>query len=614
MVFSRGAAARKLIFLAVILALWLPVGGTQVLAPPQATEAHTPTASQQAGAFDGPAELPRVYVNSSLSATPAHGKTHVVHAGEDPSEVLDQAACGDTVQLQAGATFNKLVLPSKNCDDSHWIIIRTSASDAKLPPEGVRLTPCYAGVSSLPGRPALQCTSTENVLAKIEFQGRGGNGPIRISPGANHYRLIGLEVTRAESPGTVYNLIGPENAPADHVIFDRMWLHGTAHGETVRGIMLSHVRYAAVIDSYFSDFHCIAKTGTCIDSQAIAGGQGDDPMGPFKIVNNFLEAGAENIIFGGGTGTATPKDIEIRRNHMFKPLTWLKGQPGFVGGEDGSPFIVKNLFEIKNAQRVLFEGNILENSWGGFSQAGFAILLTPKNQQIRKQSVCPDCLVTDVTIRKCRISHVGGGFVIGNGATTIGGTAKDGGRYSIHDVVVDDIQTELYNGRGIFAQISSAVGVSTATPLHDVTIDHITAFPPRVLFNMGGPRDNPRMSGLTITNSIFAGTNSPVTTTGGGVERNCSAGPGSRSLDFVLHSCFSSYSFHHNVILGSGAGWPKDNQSAKDAADAGLVNFANGNEGDYRLSPRSKLKHAASDQKDPGADIDAIEEATKGVR
>ena len=63
---------------------------------------------------------------------------------------------------------------------------------------------------------------------------------------------------------------------------------------------------------------------------------------------------------------------------MYKPLTWKPDQPGFVGGTSGRPFIVKNLFELKNAQRVLFEGNILENTWGGFSQKGFAIVLTPK--------------------------------------------------------------------------------------------------------------------------------------------------------------------------------------------------------------------------------------------
>ena len=362
------------------------------------------------GTFDGPAELPRIYVESSLRATPAPGKTLIVKAGENPSDALSKASCGDTVQLQAGATFGSLVLPEKKCDDSHWIIVRTSAPDSKLPPEGTRLTPCYAGVSSLPGRPAFHCASTENVLAKIEFNARTGSGPVLFEPGANHYRLIGLEVTRTSSKAVIYNLIGPNKGTADHLVLDRMWVHGTAQDETVRGVILGHIRYAAVVDSYFTDFHCVAKTGGCVDSQAIAGGLGDDPMGPFKIVNNFLEAAAESIELGGSRATATPTDIEIRHNYFFKPMIWMKGQPGFVGGVDGSPFIVKNLFELKNAQRVLFEGNVLENTWGGFSQAGFAILLTPKNQAIGTENVCPACIVTDITIRNCKISHVASGF------------------------------------------------------------------------------------------------------------------------------------------------------------------------------------------------------------
>lgn len=578
----------------------------------QAASGHSSIATNEENGFDGPAELPRIYVDSSMHATPAPGKTRVVHAGENASEALEQVACGDTVQLQAGASFDNLVLPAKQCDDSHWIIVRTSAPDAKLPPEGTRLTPCYAGIPSLPGRPPFECTSPENVLAKIEFTGRGGNGPVRLQTGANHYRLIGLEITRAESPAVVYNLVGPnQQGAADHIILDRVWVHGTAHNETVRGIMLSHIRSVAIIDSYFSDFHCIAKTGNCLDSQAIAGGNGDDPMGPFKIVNNFLEAAGENIIFGGSEATTTPADIEIRHNHMFKPILWMKGQPGFVGGADGSPFIVKNLFEIKNAQRVLFEGNILENSWGGFSQAGFGIVLTPKNQQGRNGSLCPDCQVTDVTIRNCRISHVGGGFLIGNGATTIGGVAKDGGRYSIHNVVVEDIQAETYSGRGIFAQISTSAGPNGAKPLHDVSLDHITAFPTRVLFNLGGPRQEPRMDRLSITNSILNGTDAAVTTTGGGIDKNCASGPMMRSLDVAFHSCFISFGFHHNVIINGGGGWPKDNQTVKRVADVGFADVAAGN---YRLLPNSRLKHQASDQKDPGADIDEIERATMHAR
>jgi len=570
--------------------------------------------SSPSGAFDGPAELPRVYVKSSLRETPAPGKTLAVRPGEDPSRALSKASCGDTVELQAGATFGALLVPQKNCDDSHWIIIRTSAPDSKLPPEGARLTPCYAGISSLPGRPDLHCGSAENVLAKIEFNGKGGSGPVTFALGANHYRLIGLEITRAPSGACVYNLV-EFKGPADHVVFDRLWMHGTAQDETTRGIMLGPTQYLAVVDSFFSDFHCVARTGACTDAQAVLGGLGDNSMGPYKIVNNFLEAAAENILFGGGAATVTPADIEIRHNYFFKPLTWMKGQPGFVGGRDGSPFIVKNLFELKNARRVLFEENVLENSWGGFSQAGFGILLTPKNQARGPENICANCLVTDVTIRTCKISHVGSGFQIANTVDGKGrGAAKEGGRYSIHDVVLDDVQPAVYNGFGMFAQISTAPGVSQAPSLHDLKIDHVTAFAPKTLFMIGGPPGEPKMSGLSITNNIFITIGKPVLSTGGPVQQNCSATPFGKSAETLLRECFSSLILHHNVIVGPDDKWPKDNKTVKSVADVGFSDYKNGNQGNYRLLPHSKSKNAGSDQKDIGADIDAIEQATVGVR
>jgi len=553
-------------------------------------------------------------MSTAMRDTPAPGKVIRVKAGEDASKAVEKASCGDTVELQAGASFDWLALPAKSCDDSHWIIVRTSAPDSKLPPEGTRLEPCYAGVASLSGRPPFHCPASENVLAKIEFEGKGGSGPVIISPGANHYRLIGLEVTRPVSTALVYNLIGPQNAPADHLIFDRMWIHGTPQNETVRGVMLSHLRYVAVIDSYLSDFHCVAKSGSCVESQAIAGGSGNDPMGPYKIVNDFLEAGAESIELGGSAATETPMDVEIRRNYMFKPLIWMRGQPGFVGGLDGNPFIVKNLFELKNAVRVLLDGNIFENSWGGFTQRGFAIVLGPKNQASRKGNVCPTCQVTDITIRDSSISHVGGGFLIGNGVSGNGGAAKDGGRYSVHDVVVDDVQAELYEGRGIFAQISTAPGETEVTPLHDVSFDHVTAFAPRLLFNIGGPLHEPRMSRLSITNSIFVAGDRSLLTTGGGIDRNCSAGPRSKSPDLALESCFSSYTFQNNVIIGGGGGWPKGTATPAKLSEVGFVNPKDGNGGEYRLAATSRFRQKSSDGKDVGADLDAIERATAGVR
>jgi hypothetical protein len=558
-----------------------------------------------AGQFDGPAELPRAHVKSALSDTPAPGRTWMVKQGGNPQEAVEKASCGDTVQLQAGATFpGRLRLPAKKCDDSRWIIIRTSAPDRDLPPEGTRITPCYAGVASLPARPAYDCPASRNVMAKLVLD-KPGEGALIFENGANHYRMIGLEITR-DLPGEnmVSMALIRKDESADHIVFDRCWLHGTPQDETGRGFQLGGSTFVAVVDSYFSDFHCIAGTGSCTDAEAISGGNGGLPMGPYKIVNNFLEASGENILFGGGRATVSPVDIEIRRNHLFKPSTWKKESPNFVGAANGRPFIVKNLFELKNGQRVLFEGNILENSWGGFSQTGFAVLLTPKNQSGKAGNLCPACQVTDVTIRYNVIRHVASCFQIGNGLSGSGGAATAGERYSIHDVVCDDVDGGKYDGFGNFAQVSHR-----EPPLHDVKFDHVTAFAPNALLNTGNKDSGVPIANFTFTNSIVTAGQRQITSTGGG-KNNCSFRPG-RGPDSVLNDCFRDLKFAGNVIIG-GSGWPKNNATPKNA-DAVKFAALNREMPDYRLRPDSPYKKSGTDGKDPGADIDAIRSAIAGV-
>lgn len=564
--------------------------------------------------FDGPAELPRIYLKTSMADTPAPGKSHILKAGEDLQAALDHASCGDTISLEAGSTFTgRFTLPKKNCDDSHWIILRTSAPDGELPPEGSRLTPCYAGVSSLPGRPDFHCSTTRNVLAKIVFAGRAGEGPIVLAANANHYRLLGLEITRAVGPSRISALVATEEkSPADHIVLDRVWMHGTAQDETTRGIFLTRTAYVAVVDSFFTDFHCVSVTGACTDAQAIGGGGGDVPSGPYKIVNNFLEASGENILFGGGPATVTPVDIEIRRNHLFKPLIWKPEQPGFVGGTSGRAFIVKNLFELKNAQRLLFEANILDYSWGDVGQKGFAILLTPRNQV---PNVCPLCRVTDVTIRFCKVRHMASGISIVNAPSDTGGISTAGERYSIHDVVLEDIDGEFYKGFGLFLMV-----ISNAPQLRDVKVDHVSAFPSRVAISVGA-RPDMIPENFTITNSIFSAAEREVTSVGG--QQNCAFGNVRLGPEAVFKSCFHPMIFSHNAVIAPRAIWPKDNFFPKSEDAVGFVNFNHGKDGDYHLckekgqSPScakaSPYAHAGTDGKDLGADMDAIEAATRGV-
>ncbi len=557
--------------------------------------------------FDGPAELPRVYIQSTSADTPAPGNAVHVNIGGNFQLALNDVSCGDTIELQAGSSFaGPFILPDKHCDDQHWIIIRTSAPDNALPPEGMRITPCYAGLASLAGRPDFHCTSKENVMARLILAQRGTSGLLLLAPGANHYRLVGLEITRIPGNGPSADLIQAQ-AGADHIVLDRVWVHGTAQDETRRGILLSGITTAAIVDSYFSDFHCTSISGSCVDSQAIAGGSSTLAGGPYKIVNNFLEAAGECILFGGGASTTTPTDIEIRRNHLFKPMIWEAGQPGFVGGPTGTPFIVKNHFELKNAQRVLFEGNILENAWGGFSQVGFSITLTPKGYTDPNSTInrCPICQVSDITIRFNTISHVGGGVNIATVLTGLGVRALAGGRFSIHDVVMDDVTTQ-YNGPGTLVKIMNGWPKNA---LHDVTISHITGFPEIHFLTLLDLASMPQMSNFIFTNNIVGAGRYPVWSAGGG-STNCA------SSDVPVTSiakCFSTYTFNSNVIIASPyalSKWPVGNHFSDDFQ---AVDFLNYTDHDYLLLPSSPYWGQATDGTNPGADVQTLEATLSGV-
>jgi hypothetical protein len=483
-----------------------------------------------------------------------------------------------------------------------------------LPPEGSRLTPCYAGVASLPGRPAFNCASTADVTAKLVVPGTG-NGPIIFASGANYYRLIGLEITRLAGTGFVSALASiANNGVASNIIFDRVWMHGTAQDETNRGLWLQGGTYISAIDSFYTDFHCISITGDCSDAQAIAGGLGSPPMGPYKITNNFLEASGESILFGGGSATGTPTDIQISQNHMFKPLTWLKGQPGYVGGANGNPFIVKNLTELKNAQRVLLEDNIMEYTWGGFTQSGFAILVTPKNQAGSGTSnLCSVCQVTDVTIRYSTISHVGAGLQLANDLGDNGGPPLDGQRYSIHDIVIDDINNVLYNGSGEFAEVSTTAG---APILQNVLINHVTAFPNYNMFIMGDMvATSGAMNNFTFTNSIVNAATYPVWSTGGG-PTNCAYNDVPLT---TFNACFTGSAFNTNAIIASpsawpATAWPAGNFFPASAAAVQFVDYNGGDGGDYELQSTSPYKGKGTDGMDLGADIAAINSGIAGVQ
>jgi hypothetical protein len=309
-----------------------------------------------------------VLMLTGLSATTAQAATITVAAGGNFQQALDAAQGGDEIILQAGATFTgPFTLPYKGGNSSAYITIRSSAPAASLPAAGVRMTPEYA-----------------SLLPKLVSPGLG-QPALRTAAGAHHYRFIAIEIAPRDEAAFVYELVTlgnygaaqdtPEEIP-HHLSFDRCYIHAFATQSLKRGVTLNSAA-TEVINSYVAGFKVVGQ-----DSQAVMGWNGP---GPFRIINNYLEAAGENVLFGGASVTVAgvvPSDIEVRGNHLTKPLSWREGEASYAGVR----WAVKNLFELKSGRRVWVEGNVFEHSWRD-GQVGFAILLTPLDQDGRSAVV-----------------------------------------------------------------------------------------------------------------------------------------------------------------------------------------------------------------------------------
>jgi len=403
---------------------------------------------------------------------------------------------------------------------------------------------------------------------------------------AHHYRFVGIEVTTTHTlrtGGELYNLFelgtGSETSTSllpSYFTFDRCYIHGNSQGNIIRGICLNG-QYMAAVDSYFSDFH-----STNNDAQSIAFWTG---WGPFKVVNNHMEGTGENMLVGGSDipiVNLVPSDIEFRNNHCIKPLSLKPGEPEYAGID----WFVKNLFELKNAQRVLVEGNIFENNWED-GQDGTGILFTPCNQDGGN----PWVTVRDVTFRKNIIRHSGGGIAI-LGQWWIAPGSQQAQRILIENNIIEDIGGARWVGTGRAYQITGSTLGAT-----DIIIDHNTAFQTGAVIVADEP---------THTSCIFRNNINPHNEYG-------VMGSGYATGNASLAHFFPGIEFTKNILQGGSSSnysnYP-GNYFPAAMSNVGFVNYNNGNGGDYHLLSSSPYKNAGTDGKDLGADIDAVNAAT----
>ena len=359
-----------------------------------------------------PADLPRAVPNPVFAKAT---RTTFVPAGADLQAALTAAQPGDSLVLAAGATWTgNYVLPTRACGAGITVTTGTT-----LPPAGTRVTP-----------------TTAARFAKIVTPNSAA--ALKTTNPTCGWRLVGLEIAASASagvPGTSLNygilwigdggwLGGGETVrsvatqPRD-ILLDRVYIHGATTTNTTRCLYLN-AGAAVVRDSYLSECHAVGS-----DAQAILLCNG---TGPTLIENNALQGSAENFMAGGCDPVSAeliPSDITIRRNHIEKPLAWR--QQGWL---------IKNLFELKNARRVLVEANVFTHTWIA-GQMGMAIVLKSSTE------TCAACTfegTKDVTFRYnvVRYSHRGLNLQAID-ASSAGTTASHTERITVTDNLFDQI-------------------------------------------------------------------------------------------------------------------------------------------------------------------------------
>jgi hypothetical protein len=223
--------------------------------------------------------------------------------------------------------------------------------------------------------------------------------------------------------------------------------------------------------------------------------------------------------------------------------------------------------------------------------------------------------VTDVTIRYVRVSHAGGGLQLatvlsGNGSG--GAPALAGTRWSIHDVVLDDLSSK-YVGGGTAFEIMNGW---PQNPLNTVTINHVTAFPDPNSHMMitGNVIKTAPMYGLVFTNNLMITGKYPVWNTGGG-QASCAY----KDVPIIsITNCFTTFTFANNGLVAAPPAfppstWPANNMFPQTINDVGFTNYGNGNEGNYELQSNSPYKNKGTDGKDLGADIVGLNAALANV-
>jgi hypothetical protein len=194
----------------------------------------------------------------------------------------------------------------------------------------------------------------------------------------------------------------------------------------------------------------------------------------------------------------------------------------------------------------------------------------------------------------------------------VGQPALAGTRWSIHDVVLDDLSKNYAGGGGGFEILNGWL----INPLNTVTINHVTAFPDPNghMIIMGNLTTNAPMHGLVFTNNMMITARYPIWNALGSSSSCAAADVPVTSIT----NCFTTRTFSNNALVATPtafppSSWPANNIFPQTVSDVLFMNYNNSNGGNYQLQSNSPYRNKGTDGKDLGADIVGLNAALANV-
>jgi hypothetical protein len=474
-----------------------------------------------------------------------------VPAGANLQTALNGAKPGDTLMLAAGARYvGNIDLPPN--DGPEYITI---TSDANVPAAGTRVP--------------------ESLLTRLAIiQSPNGYPAVQARTGANYYRFIGVVFRGVEGvgsgPETTRDIVGiGDGSETDaallpsHFVFDRVLIRGDATYGAKRGILAN----GHDITLKYSDIRSIFRNAQ--DTTAFGCfncGKG------YLLQHNWLEAGAEVVIFGGAASLAhtVAEDIVVEDNVLTRPLAWK--------ALAGTTYNVKNLFELKEGIHVTVRRNYMEFNWPP-SQPGYAVVITAKDGKKIANVLFEDNVVK---------STAGGMNILGWDYTTVLMAPTT-------DVIVRNnlfvISKKDYGGSGYFLLIGSAprgIQFIHNTIVHDGTT-LVSAYTGTYLMPDGLKHTDGTIDGFVWADNLSLNGSYGFNSYG---SMNC----------LNLLKAFPDIRMEYNVLAGTSGRYCPVNNYYPTVAEFWSY-FADVAAGDYTVLPHAP---AASDNRRVGADFSRL--------